>query len=295
MTVPSGVRGHRHTPVDPADAPQPAHVWCHELGPLVPLRSNDVDQWIAKTGMILRVTTGSTVYGTAEPDGEPDIDEMGICVEPPRTVIGSGEFKHYRYRTAEPDGPAGPISARSGPGDLDLTVYGVRRFVQLAWQGNPSLLVALFAPDDAVRFVNELGQELRERAPMFASRAAARRFMGYMRTQREDVERPQACRRDLIARHGYDTKAAMHLLRVGIQGFEYLTAGRITLPVPEPDRSYLLRVRQGLVPLPEIYERADRLTAALTRIAETSDLPDRPDRTALDRWVVNVHRKHWAW
>ena len=39
-------------------------------------------------------------------------------------------------------------------------------------------------------------------------------------------------RPELVAVHGYDTKYAMHALRLGLQGIELLTTGRITLPVP---------------------------------------------------------------
>jgi hypothetical protein len=35
-----------------------------------------------------------------------------------------------------------------------------------------------------------------------------------------------------VAVHGYDTKYAMHVLRLGLQGVELLTTGRFTLPVP---------------------------------------------------------------
>jgi len=40
----------------------------------------------------------------------------------------------------------------------------------------------------------------------------------------------------LVAIHGYDTKYAMHALRLGLQGIELRTTCRITLPTPEPDR-----------------------------------------------------------
>jgi hypothetical protein len=39
-------------------------------------------------------------------------------------------------------------------------------------------------------------------------------------------------RPELVAVHGYDTKYAMHALRLGLQGIELLSTGRITLPVP---------------------------------------------------------------
>ena len=50
-------------------------------------------------------------------------------------------------------------------------------------------------------------------------------------------------RPELVAVHGYDTKYAMHALRLGLQGVELLTTGRITLPVP--DRTAATCVRSG--------------------------------------------------
>jgi len=45
--------------------------------------------------------------------------------------------------------------------------------------------------------------------------------------------------------YGFDTKYAMHMLRLGFQGVELLTTGRLSLPMREPERSYLLDVRRG--------------------------------------------------
>ncbi len=43
--------------------------------------------------------------------------------------------------------------------------------------------------------------------------------------------------REVSERHGYDTKYAMHALRIGHQGIELMEHGHITLPAPEPLRS----------------------------------------------------------
>ena len=37
----------------------------------------------------------------------------------------------------------------------------------------------------------------------------------------------------------------MHALRLRIQGCEFLSTGRLTVPMRQIDREYLLRVRQG--------------------------------------------------
>jgi hypothetical protein len=42
-----------------------------------------------------------------------------------------------------------------------------------------------------------------------------------------DVTRPE-----LVEKHGYDTKFAAHMVRLGYQGVELLETGRFTLPLP---------------------------------------------------------------
>ncbi len=91
---------------------------------------------VALDGLILRGLVGSTVHGLANP-GTDDRDEMGVCVEPPEYVIGLREFDHYVFRTK-------PEGVPSGPGDLDLTVYGLRKFCRLALKGSPTVLLLFF-------------------------------------------------------------------------------------------------------------------------------------------------------
>jgi hypothetical protein len=62
----------------------------------------------------------------------------------------------------------------------------------------------------------------------------------------------------------------MHALRLGLQGIELLTTGRITLPVPEPHRAYLRSIRHGQRPLAEVL---DAITSAETRLTELRGSP----------------------
>lgn len=66
---------------------------------------------------------------------------MAITIEPPEYAIGLHRFEHWSYRT-QPDG------VPSGPGDLDLIVYSLRRYCQLALKGSPTVLLPLFAPEE---------------------------------------------------------------------------------------------------------------------------------------------------
>jgi hypothetical protein len=85
----------------------------------------------------------------------------------------------------------------------------------------------------------------------------------------------------------------MHALRLGIQGVELLSTGRITLPVPEPDRTHLRRVRRGEVPLAEVVAAVDDAEARLTALRDAPSVPAVPDRAWVDGWLHRSYMAHW--
>jgi uncharacterized protein len=261
---------------------------------------------IAEAGMVLRVQVGSGVHGTSI-SGQDDRDEMGICLEPARFVTGLArvpagrdepdrevEFEQYQRHTVW-DQPGG-LANRSGAGDLDVVIYSARKWCRLALGGNPTVLLALFVPDEEVVFRDEVGAELVANASRFVSRLAADRFIGYLRSQRAAMTGEIGAhtnRPELVAVHGYDTKFAMHALRLGVQGVELLTTGRITLPVPEPDRAYLRAVRRGEVEKEEVVAAVDRAEQQLVALRDTPSLPEQPDRAWVDAWLHRSHLAYW--
>lgn len=262
---------------------------------------------VAEGGMILRVQVGSGVHGTSI-SGQDDRDEMGICLEPARFVTGLArvprgiddterevEFEQYQRHTVW-DKPGG-LANRSGAGDLDVVIYSARKWCRLALDGNPTVLLALFVPDNEVVYRNEVGAELVTNAHRFVSRLAADRFLGYLRSQKAAMTGQVGAhtnRPELVAIHGYDTKFAMHALRLGVQGVELLTHGRITLPVPEPHLGYLRAVRRGEVSLDEVVGAVDQSERRLQELRDKADLPAQPDRDWVDGWLHRAHVAHWA-
>ncbi len=247
-------------------------------------------QAIADKLTILRCQVGSGVHGT-NIVGTDDRDEMGICLEPPEYVLGLNSFDQYVYRT-QPEG------VRSGPGDLDLTIYSLRKWMRLAVGGNPTVLLPLFVPPDEIVSITDAGRSLRANADMILSRQAGHRFLGYLRSQRDRmVEHPNGKRTnrpELVAVYGFDVKYAGHMVRLGIQGVELLETGRITLPMPEPWRSWIVDLRQGRHTKDEALNLAADLEAQLERLITTSDLPERPDMTRVNQWMVETYTAAWG-
>lgn len=239
---------------------------------------------IAFENEILRGLVGSTVHGTAL-DGQDDRDEMGIFIEPPEYVCGLKILDHYLYRT-QPEG------VRSGPGDLDLTLYSLRKFARLAAQGNPSVLLMFWLPE----YINisPLGNELMNLRDAFVSREAGWRFLGYLRSQRmaltgekcKKVNRPE-----LVEKYGFDTKYAMHALRLGLQGIEFLTERRISLPIREPDLSLCRAVRKGELTLTDTVNTIQKVEAQLSELCERSAL--HADYGMINEFLVRAHNEHW--
>ncbi|CAA9478919.1 MAG: hypothetical protein AVDCRST_MAG85-535 [uncultured Solirubrobacteraceae bacterium] len=252
-------------------------------------RDREVARRIAEEGTILRAVVGSQLHGLNNP-GTDDRDEMAVCVEPREYVLGLREFEHYVYRTQAEGDP-------SGPGDLDLVVYGLRKYCRLALKGSPTVLLLLFVSDgEHVVSRTSLGERLQALAPAFVSRRTGRAFLGYLEAQRRGLlgERHATRTRERSREHGYDTKYAMHSLRIGAQGHELLTTGRITLPVPEPQRELLMRVRRGEPTLDEIVAEIDATTARLEQAVRDSDVPEDADRDAVDRFLVEAYEESWA-
>jgi predicted nucleotidyltransferase len=242
---------------------------------------------VAREGCVLRGIVGSTAHGLSNP-GTDDRDEMGVCIEPPEYVAGLRPFEHWVFRT-QPEG------VPSGPGDLDLTIYGLRKYCRLALKGSPTVLLLLFIAGDQVLERTELGAELQALSDAFVSRRAGRAFLGYVDAQRRGLlgQRHATRTRELSTEHGYDTKYAMHALRIAHQGRELLSTGRITLPVAEPERARLMEVRRGEIPLTAVLDRLHEQAAALERDILDVRLREEPDRDRVDQFLVSAYRRTW--
>jgi len=244
---------------------------------------------IVEQGTILRSVVGSTVHGLGI-EGQDDRDEMGVYIEPPERVLGLQRLDHY-IRRDQPEG------VRSQPGDLDLTLYSLRKFVGLAAAGNPSILLLFFAKP---LYLNGFGQRLINATKLFASRAAGPRFLGYLQQQRERLlgvrGQMRVTRLDLIEKYGYDTKYAMHMVRLGFQGREFLTHGTITLGVggPTVEMAYCRKVREGKVELAEVVEVTESLERDIMELLKTSPLPRIPDFRAIDGLLVEMYLDYWT-
>lgn len=225
--------------------------------------------------------------------GQEDLDLMGVCIEPVASVLGLGRFDQWQWRS-QPEG------VRSGPGDIDITVYGLRKYLHLATKGNPSILQLLFVPPEKVHLQTEWGERLQALAPKVVSRQVGAPFLGYCKAQRERLEGVRGGmhtnRPELIGEHGYDTKYAMHALRLAHQGIEVLSTGRLTLPMPPDPGDYLRAVRRGEVPFDDFMVALNRAETALKTLTELHNdvVPEHPDLDAVEAFMAEARLANWG-
>jgi hypothetical protein len=240
--------------------------------------------------VILEAIVGSTAHGTAVNDGLEDLDLMAVVIEQPATMLGFSPADTWTTRTK-------PMGVRSEAGDTDWVGYGLRKYLHLALKGNPSILLALFVTEEHIRRITREGHALRALAPRIVSKLAYAPFRGYMHQQRERLlgtrGQKNVTRPELVAAYGYDTKYAAHILRLGLQGEELLLRGRISLPMREPERSQIVRVRTGGFTLEQALELIAAAEQRLDAAHALSVLPDKPDTAYVEQWMLNTYAEHW--
>jgi hypothetical protein len=93
-------------------------------------------------------------------------------------------------------------------------------------------------------------------------------------------------RAELERRHGYDTKHAMHLVRLMRTGLELLQAGE--LRVRREDAADLNAVRGGAMTFEELQNLAGDLQGKMLEAATTTSLPADVDHAFVDRMAFEM-------
>jgi hypothetical protein len=98
-------------------------------------------------------------------------------------------------------------------------------------------------------------------------------------------------RAELEQKHGYDTKYAMHVIRLYGEAKELMVSGRITLP--RPNRDELIEIRKGKYSLSEIKELGAQLESEAIAAQQASPLSEEVDRAEISALIADAHLHFW--
>lgn len=113
-------------------------------------------------------------------------------------------------------------------------------------------------------------------------RAAMKHWDSYQAWQ--DKRNPG--RAELERRHGYDTKHAMHLIRLMRMGLEALERG--DLWVRRNDAAELAAIRDGALTFEQVLAMAHALQEAIAKASESTSLPPDVDRERVDALLTSM-------
>ena len=229
---------------------------------------------------------GSELHG-AKVGKTDDTDLYGVYVENPEEALGLDSREHFIWSTAGDD-------RRNGPDDVDITFYSLRKWAGMAAKGNATTLHFLFAEPKEV--APESWQKIQDNRELFLARTSAKQFLGFAddqfkRLTGEKGSGKKGQRPEYIGKYGYDTKAAMHGLRLLYECLELMKHRQITLPRPE--KALLIEVRSGEWTLEQVLIHAKKLAAEVEESVINSPLPENVDRSAISKLVAQIHLEFW--
>lgn len=236
--------------------------------------------------VLMEAFCGSQAYGLYQPqNGASDID-MVSCYRYPFKYY----FTLYGYEKRKE-------SDQYQNGDLDVKEHEVRKMFKLLQQVNPSFIECLYyRPEDYVRVSTEWEMVVNNRHVFLSKNRIRDGFGGYAHDQLTKLTngsnknyrgRLGEKRKKLVEKYGYDTKNAMHLIRLLKMGTEFLRDGELQV-YREHDADFLLSIKRGEQKLEDVQDLSTKLFIELDRAYEQSLLPEHNNEAAINKLLFDV-------
>jgi predicted nucleotidyltransferase len=228
---------------------------------------------------------GSKLHG-ARLHGVSDTDIYGVFIEPPSYVLGVQKFEHFITSDNE---------TANDPSDVDITLYGLRNWAHLVMKGNPNVIYFLYAKNQALStrlwdfYIRSMREEL-------LTKKLIKQYLGFADAQRMRLTGERGLGRhgqrpDLVEKYGYDTKFAMHYIRLLVECEELLETR--TISFPNPKKQLLLDIRQGKYSLNGVFELGNDMDDRCSTLKNRCNLPEAPEAYRLSERIAHVYRTHW--
>lgn len=250
----------------------------------------DMPSWLPDNTIFLSMV-GSQAYGTA--NKESDNDLYGICL-PKRHVLFPGlkgvipgfdrnveSFDQFR---------AERIIFKNQ--EYDITIFNIVKIFRLMADANPNAVELLFTSTDCVLHSTAIGQLIKQNRKLFFSKKMLHTFLGYSYAQLNKMGgKKEGKRVKLVEQHGFDTKHAMHLVRLLLELEDVLTTGDLNL---RKNSELLKAVRDGQWSQEKIVEFFTQKERYLNELYEKSNLPHTPREKEIKDLLITCLEKHYG-
>ena len=251
--------------------------------------------WLPEA-VIYETMMGSEAYGITS--DESDWDVYAVCIPPKKMVFPhlAGEIPGFgRPKPRFGNFQAHHIRERNAQKTWDIDCYGIVKYLNGVLDMNPNMVDSLFTPRRAVLYSTGVGERLRGRRREMLHKGAYHRFRGYANSQMKKIRLKTLStnqkRRVLIEQHGYDTKFAMHLVRLMDECEQILSEGNLDVT---RNREQLRNVRAGAWTLEHLETWFDEKEKALEIIYAKSELRQTYDEGAMRELLLECLEEHYG-
>jgi predicted nucleotidyltransferase len=278
-----------------------------------------------ETNLIYKVVAGSWAYGLET--SASDLDVRGVCIPPRRYLLGLSAFEQWEHQDESGDVVIYALekfvrlALACNPNVIEL-LYTEPRFHlfvnESGWRllENRDLFLSrqagrtfsryaigqlrrmerhhrwLVNPPDHEPGQEEFGGHLANGRYKFPDHDAYKAYQAALKhwKQYQSWRRNRnPARAELEQKYGYDTKHALHLLRLLRMGAEILETGQVH--VYRSDREWLRQVRDGLLSYEEVLELASSYEDQLGELYAVSPLAEEPDSEAAEALVIELQEQ----
>ncbi|SIO34901.1 Predicted nucleotidyltransferase [Singulisphaera sp. GP187] len=241
---------------------------------------------------------GSMAYGVSSDTS--DIDIYGWAIPMKEEVFPHlrGEIQGFGHEAKRfgvyQEHHIHDVDSLGGRGrTYDLAIFGIVKFFTLAMENNPNIIDALFTPAHCVVHSTRVGNLVRENRRLFLHKGAWPKFKGYAYSQLHKlaIKQPRGKRAELVAKHGYDTKFAYHVVRLLGEVEQILIEGDIDL---QRHNEHLKAIRRGEWTEDRLRQWAADKEAHLERAYAESTLRPTPDQAQIRTLLLQCLEEHYG-
>jgi predicted nucleotidyltransferase len=225
---------------------------------------------------IYEIIHGSTCYGLNTSTS--DIDIKGIFIPSKRQyyTLDKGKDVHEFMNSKH--------------GGNDAVYVSIEKFVSLAINSNPNILEQLFVEPKFVMKSTPYSAVLINNRDLFVTKKVINSYIGYSVSQLKRMcsieKNAEGKRKDSFDKFGYDTKNAMHLIRLLKMGIEILKEGKVN--TFRNDRDELLKIREGEYSIQEITDRTEFMREEIRELERKTTIPDEPDLNKVNNMLYAI-------
>lgn len=245
--------------------------------------------------------------------GEPTVEPLPENPTPKQLKHFTQQTSNYASVQKLPDGRyiqrlgKGIKRGRAFVDDIEVVLYPLRQFVTLVISGNANIVTTLWTPfgpkgtnyqEDETQLyslITPTWETLVKTRGYLMSKHVGFRHAGYARSQRAALtgeSNNRTNRPELVAKYGYDTKYAQHMIRLIYAGTDFIADGRFNLPMPAEQVRHLKAIRTGEYSLDRLLEIVDSGIERLEQLTQQSKLPDNVDKDYVNRLLRLLRKDH---